>query len=340
MAEEVAIDIKINAEGSANTIKGLKSELKDLKNQLANVDAGSAEFKKLTKSINDTEGKLGDLNDSFNTLTGSGVERTTKSFNLLKEGFLSFDAGKIGAAFKGLGTAMKAVPIFLLVEGFTYLITNFKELSEGTGLLAKALKPISELIGWIADGFYSLTDAIGLTNSAIDEMGEATVKNAQASTEALTQQTAEFDRQMKVATAAGQSTIDIEIAKQQAIIETNKKIVEQELALIRSSKTVTKERLDLVNASLTSIKNAAAEIKVIELNDKKEKENKYKEHLKELDAKDKELLEERKKREKELDDYRRQIQEDWKKNRKKSETGLRSLRLLKTKPMKTMPKRD
>mgnify|MGYP003331713114 CR=1 FL=1 len=42
------------------------------------------------KAINETEGKLMDVNESFKTLTGSGVERTESSLSLLKEGFAGF----------------------------------------------------------------------------------------------------------------------------------------------------------------------------------------------------------------------------------------------------------
>lgn len=123
--DEIALDFKIKAADSAKTVADIKKSLKELKNELNNVEAGSDSFKKLSKSINDTEGKLGDLNDSFNTLTGSGVERITNSFGLLQEGFATFDFEKIKTGFKGMGAAMSAVPIFLLVEGIKVLIENF-----------------------------------------------------------------------------------------------------------------------------------------------------------------------------------------------------------------------
>lgn len=295
MAEQVvSIDIAINAANAANTVKDLKSNLKSLKNELNNVEAGSAEFNKLSKAINNTEGRLGDLNDSFNTLTGSGVERTTKSFNLLKEGFATFDFGKIKASLGGLTAAFKAVPIFLLVEGITYLISNFKELSEGTGILAQVLKPIGDLFTWITDKVYAFTDAIGLTNKALEDQQEQIKVSAENTTKALEAQTSEYDRQIKAAKAAGKETIELEKAKQDAIIETNKKIVEQELALIRSSKTATKEQLEIVNKSLNAIKDANTEKLVIQSEHDKEADKKNQEaHEKWKKINDQRLLEEK-----------------------------------------------
>ena len=126
MSTEV-IDIKINAAQAASSVAELKKSLKALKDEQLNVEAGSLQFKKLSQAINDTEGKIGDLTDSFNTLKGSGIERTNASLGLLREGFQNFDLEKIKIGFNGIGAAMSAVPIFLLVEGFKYLIEDFKE---------------------------------------------------------------------------------------------------------------------------------------------------------------------------------------------------------------------
>lgn len=279
MAEEIALDIKIQTAESAKTVQELKKSLKELKNELNNVEAGSAQFNKLTHSINNTEGKLGDLNDSFQTLTGSGVERANKSFKLFTEGLTNFDLGKIKSSLGGLGAAFKAIPIFLIVEGVMYLIQNFKELSSGSGILAKALKPIGDLIGWIKDGLYALTDAIGLTNSELDKMGESVVENANKSNEALAQQTKEFDRQMQVAKAAGKSTVEMEKAKQQAIIDTNVQIVKQIEAFVRAGGEMTEEQNKQLTASLEVIKDARTQQTVIELNHQKEDRDNYKKHL-------------------------------------------------------------
>lgn len=311
MAEEIALDIKIQTAESAKTVQELKKSLKELKNELNNVEAGSAQFNKLTHSINNTEGKLGDLNDSFQTLTGSGVERANKSFKLFTEGLTNFDLGKIKSSLGGLGAAFKAIPIFLIVEGVMYLIQNFKELSSGTGILAKALKPVGDLIGWIKDGLYLLTDAIGLTNSSLDEMGEAVVTNANKANEALGQQTKEFDRQMQVAKAAGKSTIELEKAKQQAIIDTNVQIVKQIEAFVRAGGEMTEEQNKQLTASLEVIKDARTQQTVIELNHQKEDRDNYKKHLDEKKKATDKDFEDYKKSYKETDDYRRQLDKEY-----------------------------
>lgn len=307
MADNTEV-IKVTIEGQERAIKSM-ADLKKARRELT--DAAIAGDKDAAASLAKLADKLDDVKDASKSTRGDGIEPLKNSFSLFKDGLANLDLDKIGTAFKGLGSAMKAVPIFLLVEGITYLITNFKELSEGSGLLAKALQFVGDIIDGATDLLYKMTDAIGLTNSALDDMGEAVKTNADKAKEALAGQNAEYDRQIQVAKAAGENTIELEKAKQESIVETNKAMVEQIIAFVRAGGVLDDEKKKLINSSLENIKNAKTQEKIIELNDQKEKQAKYKEHLNELDKKDKELNAERMKREKELDDYRRQIQKDW-----------------------------
>src|SRR3990167_2896665 len=191
---EIALQLKIDTADSAKTVKELKLGLKSLKDELNNVETGSSQFKKLSKAINETEGKLGDLNDSFNTLKGSGIERTTNSLNTLKEGFATLDSGKIKAGFSGLGAAMKAVPIFLLIEGVRLLIENFekifnwlkpvnRELEKLTVLTEQQAKVTKALIGEL-NREIAILEASGASHDTIlakkKELIEAQIKEAEA----------------------------------------------------------------------------------------------------------------------------------------------------------------
>lgn len=133
MATDVEINTLIDTDRSQAGLKQLRKDLKDLISLQAQVGAGSANFFKLQKAITQTEGKLGDLNDSFKTLRGSGVERLNSSLGLFREGLLSADTDKLELGLQGLGTAMKAIPIFLLIEGAKLLYENFDKVSEFVG---------------------------------------------------------------------------------------------------------------------------------------------------------------------------------------------------------------
>lgn len=127
---DVTVNIKGNTEGVEQSLASLNKQLKGLIAQQQSVAQGTKEWDKLAKAINETEGKIGDLKDSFQTLRGSGVERLNSSVGLLSEGFRNFDTEKIKIGFKGLSAAMSAVPAFLLVQAFQALVQNWDKVVE------------------------------------------------------------------------------------------------------------------------------------------------------------------------------------------------------------------
>ena len=256
---KVVITTEVKTGNAVNSLKELKRELKEAQAAALNGDGKAA------KRVAELKDRMDDLTDATKTFQGSGVERATSSLNLLGDGFRNLDLDKVKTGFKGLGAAMSAVPIFLLVEGIIYLIQNFEELSQGNGLLAKSLRFVGDIIDGIVDSVYALTDAIGLTNSALDEQGEAIKESAETTKTAMDSQVAAYDRQIKLAQAAGKSTVEIEKAKQKAFIETNLVFVKQIEAFVRAGGELDEEKKRILTASLEAIKTAANEQKVIDI---------------------------------------------------------------------------
>lgn len=262
-------DIKINVktdggEETLNTLSGIRKQIKDLKSQALEIGEGGKGFKELTQQANELQDKLDDLKDSSKSLQGTGIEKLQSSFGLLTDSFKNADFGKAKIAFQGLGSAMKAIPIFLIVEGIQYLIENFEELSKGSGFLGKAFRAIGDIIQYVIDLVYKFTDAIGLTNSAMDKQAESMVKNAEKAKTAIEDQTLAYDQQIAAAKASGKNAVDLEIAKQKYIIETNKALVEQTIAYVSQGGILTEEQKKLLTEQLKSIKAASEKIQVIE----------------------------------------------------------------------------
>lgn len=131
MSVPLNIDIAIETANSAKTVRELNQSLKSLIGLQGQISSSSsAEFKKLRDAITQTENKVGDLKDGFQTLKGSGVERLSGSLNLLKQGFQNADPEQLTIAMKGLKGAMSAIPIFLVVEGLKLLYDNFDKVKE------------------------------------------------------------------------------------------------------------------------------------------------------------------------------------------------------------------
>lgn len=146
MAENQNVDINVNVNvkdgGAKKSVSDLKKEFKELKAALG--EATGADFTRLSKQLNDVEGQLADMGDAAKLTAGSGIERLNASFGALKEGMLSADPGKLSLGMKGLGAAMDAIPIFLIIEGLKFLYENFDKVKEIIYSIFPGLDSVSE----------------------------------------------------------------------------------------------------------------------------------------------------------------------------------------------------
>lgn len=131
MAENIAFSITIGGvDREIKTMQDLKKAIKDANNELLQAgEVGTQSYAQAQKKVADLKDKLEDLGDAAK-VQGTAVERLGASTGLLKEGFTNLDLDKIKLGFQGLGGAMKAIPIFLIVEGIRLLIENFDKVVE------------------------------------------------------------------------------------------------------------------------------------------------------------------------------------------------------------------
>ena len=292
MAENKDIGFNIEVKGvesSISSIKDLKKAIKDATDEQVRAaekfGIGSKEYQKASQNVSELKDKVDDLKDSTKSLQGSGIERASAGFSQLGEGIKNLDFDKVKVGFSAMKTAMAAVGIGLIVQLVQYLIENFDELSKGSNGVAKALRFVGDIIGEILkvgeQMLNFLTDAIGLTSElerTQEAMGKKAIDSFTKSKEALGEQTAEMDRNIKVAKAMGKNTVEMEIEKQKAIIETNKQYLLQ-LQQMSKTRAITEEERKLVKEAAKSIKDAKSEIAVIEANANKESKAKIKEVL-------------------------------------------------------------
>lgn len=248
------------AKAVEQSLAGIKKELKEAQSAALNGDGKAA------KRVAELRDKIDDLKDATKSLQGSGIERSASGFSLLGEGLRNLDFDKVKVGLGAIKSALAATGIMLIVQGVMYLIENFDELSKGSGLLAKSLRFVGDVLETVKTGLYAVTDALGITNSELDKAGEAIKGYADSSKESLSQQNAEFDRQIRVAKAAGRSTVELEIAKQKAIIDTNVAIARQIEAFVRAGGEFDDEKRKLLTASLNAIKDAKVTELEIEVN--------------------------------------------------------------------------
>jgi hypothetical protein len=123
----------------SNTLQGLRAEIKKYTDAVIAGEAGAAE------KLAELKDKLEDVKDATNTFKGSGVEALTSSMGQLRESITNFDGGKFTTALKGIGGAMKAIPIFLIIEGIKLLVENFDDIFNFAQSFTDSAKEVKKL---------------------------------------------------------------------------------------------------------------------------------------------------------------------------------------------------
>lgn len=216
----------------SNSLKQLRIDLKAAQSAALNGDGAAA------KKVAELKDKIDDLKDSTQSLQGSGVERLNASMGLLTEGFKNFDTDKIKTGFKGIGSAMSAIPIILIIEGIKALIDNFDEV----------VKFARELTGYINENAKAVDD---LTTQ---------IKLQEAANIKLT---SSIENEIALMTAQGKSIddilkkkkdlTDIQVAENDKNIQlgkAKKKQIEEETSLYETSKNVFLSVLGLQSAAV------------------------------------------------------------------------------------------
>src|SRR3972149_200753 len=262
MAKDIELKIKIDTGQASQNVGKVVDEMTRLKKEtkaaMSDAIKGVAGASERVAELKD---KMEDLNEATNSLKGSGIEKLNSSLGLLKEGFINADPGKLGAGFKVLGLAMKAIPIFLLIEGIKYVIENFEKLTQSGGLIGKVFGFIKDVIDTVIQAFKDLTDWLGITNNAIEDNAEKTIEASKKAGAAVTQR---YDDEIKLANAAGKDVTTLEIKKQEAVIETARVQVNALKAVYEANGTLTKAQMEQLETLVTTIHNAEVEIKAKE----------------------------------------------------------------------------
>jgi hypothetical protein len=268
----------------------LRKQFEKLENELF-LMAGQG--KQNTKEFRALTVEAANLNKKIDAVNGSLGEnsagRASAGFAQLKDGLVNLDFNSVKAGLTAMKTALASTGIMLIVMAVSYLITNFEELSKGTGLLGLVLRSVGAYIQVFIDALTWFTDKIGLTTSELDAMRESMVANAEKAKEALGEQVKEYDRLIAVAKSNGESTVQIELDKQRAIQATNEMILRQMLAQIKSGVELDEAQKKLLTSTLASVKDTHTAITVIENTDRRDKAEKDKKAAEDWAAKKKSI---------------------------------------------------
>ena len=249
--KEVAIKISVEADGGAKSLSELKKEFRETQKTLEGLDSSSKDYIKTLERLGGIKDQIGDLNaeikafnpegkvQAFGNVIGGlasgfqaaqgaaalfGAEGEALQKTLLKVQAASALADGIkgvvgmGDAFKVLGNIVKANPIFLIVGVITAIGGALYALKDKIGFVGKAFDVIGEVITYITDKVKAFTDAIGISNFAMDKLTDSIVDNAKRAQKANTEM---YDSKIAQLKRDHEETVFAEIDKQKYIKQTN-----------------------------------------------------------------------------------------------------------------------
>ena len=247
--KEVAVKIRVETDGG-KSLSELKQEFKDTQKTLEGLTKGTKDYITTLNNLGAIKDDIGDLNDEIkafnpqgkiaalgNVMGGVasgiqgavgamalfGVESEETQKMLLKVQAASAFADGIkgivgmGDAFKVLGNVLKANPIMLIATIVIAIGAALFALKDKVKIIGDAFDFVGKIIGIVVQGFKDLTDFMGLTSNASDDLAATQIANAKKTGDAIVSR---YDREIERAAAAGKNTLDLEKKKQLAIIET------------------------------------------------------------------------------------------------------------------------
>ena len=196
--------VEIDIQGTER-VESMRTQMRRLREELARLPEGTAEFQKVQRQLGELNDKMGDLGKSVNTLAGDPLERLNNSFGMIGSSILSLDFGAAQTGLQGvtsaikdfkfgdlskaakgfgstmldLGKALMTNPIFLIGGAIALIVTNFEELTNAGGLVGKMFGFLKTTIDSVTQGLVDFMDWIGLTDSKADERAENEKKRAE-----------------------------------------------------------------------------------------------------------------------------------------------------------------
>lgn len=196
--------IEVDVQGTER-VESMRTQMRKLREELARLPEGTAEFNKVQRQLGELTDKMGDLGKSVNTLAGDPLERLNNSFGLIGSSILSLDFGAAQTGLQGvtsaikdfkfgdlsnaakgfgktmldLGKALLTNPIFLIGGVIALIVTNFEALTKAGGLVGKVFSYIGDTIDSVTQGLVDFMDWIGLTDSKAEERAENEKKRAE-----------------------------------------------------------------------------------------------------------------------------------------------------------------
>lgn len=275
-----------------NAMKGLKLELKAARDEMAGIaktlGADSPEFIAAAEKAGKLKDEINDINDAVKNTEASPFENLGNTFTDAGKKLLSLDFGgaansarqfataskaitfkeaiggvkDLGKTFTTLGKAILTNPLFLIAAVVIGIVVAIVQLKDKIPFLSKAFDAVGAAIDWVIQMLKDFGDWLGLTTFAADEKRERIIKNAEKEAEALEKR---YDREIRLAQAAGKETIELERKKQIAILVTSNKAIQALKDQFKQNGKFTEEQQEQWNEWTEKAGSALFELEVLKV---------------------------------------------------------------------------
>lgn len=242
MAEQIAVDLLINAAQSAKTVKEVRQAMKDLKDGMLEIgDEGSKDFQRLAQAGAELKDSLGDINDRMDAFNPDKMNAFGAATRIAANGvqLVTSAMALFGDQSEDVQKAMMKVQASM---AFAQAIGGLKDLKKEfqtlfTFIQANPLIAIAAALAAIAVAAFKVYEAFQHHNSGVAEANRLYEKQKEI-TSALV---AQYDREIAVLEASGASELDI--------IAIKRKKIEAQLAEAQASILVHERTLKEIEAN-------------------------------------------------------------------------------------------
>ena len=151
------------ATSSAGSTNNLKKELRELQQQLANLDPNSKAFQDLSIRAGQVKDQINDAAEAVRANAGNAFEGLSNNAGLLTDRLMNLDFEGVASAAQGLGSNIGRLDFKTLTGGVQQAGTAFLNL--GKTLLMNPIFWIGAVIAAVIVYWDDLARAIGLTSA-------------------------------------------------------------------------------------------------------------------------------------------------------------------------------
>lgn len=176
--------VEKSLEQSAKSANSVKSELRAIQKELANLPQGSKEFDALSRKAGQLKDQINDASEAIRANAGNSIETLSNNVGNLGNRFATLDFEGLTQDFKGIAGSVGNIKFSDLTNGLKTAAAGFADL--GKVILTNPIFLIGAAIAAVVLNFDKLKEVIDLgVNPATRKLAEETRAAAEASKEAF-----------------------------------------------------------------------------------------------------------------------------------------------------------